>query len=80
MRVVAAVAAIILGVIGLLISSCGLLFLGAVGDGGMWPIAMICVISGGLLIWGAIALWRSLRKSAPAATAGSRPDDAPPAQ
>ena len=83
MKAVKAIAAILVAVIGLLISSCGLLLLGfsfgGEGMGSSLPIAVPLVIVGGVLIWGGVALGRSLSKSAKGATAAPHPDDIPPA-
>jgi hypothetical protein len=77
-----AIVSIILGTIGLLISSCGLLvlensFKGGRG-GGIWLIALPCVIVGGLLLWAAVALWQSWRKSRAASKAEPSPHDVTP--
>jgi hypothetical protein len=66
--------AIILGLIGLLMSSCGLLFLTL--SGGVAGIAVIAVPSlaaGALLIWGASTLWKSGKGSPAAASLPSEP-------
>ena len=76
MTVLKAIAAIVLCVIGLLLSSCGLLLLGFSAKD---PVAVPFVIVGGLLLLGAVALIRSLIKSAKGATAAPHPDDIPPA-
>jgi hypothetical protein len=81
---VKAIVAIIIGVMGLLISSCGLMVIGLSfrGSGnnavGIWTIAVPFVIAGGLLLWGAVALWSSWRKSTKAGTAGPPPGNTPP--
>ena len=72
---VKAIGSIIIGAIGLLLSTCGLVFVGHSltgngGGGGVLPIAVPSVIVGGLLLWGAVALWRSWRRSRKAAAAG----------
>jgi hypothetical protein len=60
----------------LLLSSCGLLFLGFSPKD---PIAVRFLIVGGLLLLGAVALIWSLIKSAKGTTAAPHPDDIPPA-
>jgi len=76
---VKAILSIIVGAIGLLISSCGLLFLvGGGTGGGYWPVAVPFVIIGGLMLWGAVALWRSWRKAIKQQGAKPLPDNARP--
>jgi len=79
---VKAIVAIIIGTIGLLISSCGLLVLENAFRGGrlngIWLIALPCVVAGGLLLWAGVALWRSWRKSKMVPRAEPGADDATP--
>lgn len=83
MKALKAIAAILVALIGLLLSSCGLLLLGfSFGGQSMAssvPIAVPLVIGGGLLVWAGLALGRSLSKSTKEATAAPHPDDIPPA-
>jgi hypothetical protein len=55
-----AVLAILLGVIGLLMSTCGLFFT-ALGNGntGIVIISIPSLAIGALLVWGAVRLWKS---------------------
>jgi hypothetical protein len=65
--------AIVIGVIGLLITTCGLVFIGS-----QPPIAAPFVLLGGLLLWGAVALYQSWKKAKMAATPAQQPHDAAP--
>ena len=65
--------AIILGLIGLLMSSCGLLFLAMGGYGGVAIIAGPALIIGILLLWAAYTLVKSPKK-------GDEPPAAPPSK
>jgi hypothetical protein len=74
---------IVIGVVGLLMSTCGLVFSGLStggSSGGVLMISVPSIIVGGLFVWGAVALWRSWRKSKTTTTAqaAKTSDRAPP--
>ena len=76
----AAFIAIVLGVIGLLMSTCGLLFIGLSMPndvGGVAFIAVPSIVIGGGLLWAGIALWKSWRRAKSIATTQAR-DHEPP--
>jgi uncharacterized membrane protein (DUF441 family) len=65
--------AIVLGVIGLLMSTCGLAFIGNAP-----PIAVPSILVGALLIWAAVALFQSWRSKMTPTDAPKADDAAPP--